>query len=92
MRWRPDQRDIGVSRMIVLTRIACRALLWLVVVSAALACCEVAAWHTSARVLSDAAKPLPGLSRELCGPSLDEAIEQFNRRGPEWASPPDVVE
>jgi hypothetical protein len=78
--------------MIVLTRIACKALLWLVVVAAALACCEVAAWSPNARLLSDAAKPIPGLSAELRGPTVEEVIEQFNRRGPEWACPPDVVE
>ena len=78
--------------MIVLTRIACKALLWLVVVSAALACREVAAWNSSARLLSDAAKPIPTLSPEQLGPSVDEVIERFNRRGPEWASPPGVVE
>jgi hypothetical protein len=78
--------------MIVLTRIASKALLWLVVVFAALACCEVVAWSPDARLLSDAAKPLPGLSAELRGLTLEEVIEYFNRRGPEYASPPDVVE
>ena len=78
--------------MIVLTRIASRALLWFVVVFAALACCEVAAWSPNARLLSDAAKPLPGLSAEQRGPSVEEVIEYFNRRGPGRVSPPDVVE
>ena len=78
--------------MIVLTRIACKALLWLVVVSAALACCEVAAWSPNARLLSDAAKPFPALSAEQRGPTVEEVIERFNLRGPEYASPPDVVE
>ena len=35
---------------------------------------------------------IPGLSPEALGPSVDEAIAQFNLRGPEWASPPDAVE
>ena len=78
--------------MIVLRRIASKALLWLVVVSTALACREVAAWSSNARLLSDAAKPLPTLAPELLGPSVVEVIERFNRRGPEYASPPDVVE
>jgi hypothetical protein len=29
---------------------------------------------------------------EVRGPSVKEAVEQLNRRGPEWISPPDVVE
>ena len=78
--------------MIVLRRIASKALLWLVVVSTALACREVAAWSSNARLRSDAAKPLPTLAPELLGPSLEEVIERFNLRGPEYASPPDVVE
>jgi hypothetical protein len=32
------------------------------------------------------------LSPELLGPAVDEVIERFNRRCPEWASPPGVVE
>jgi hypothetical protein len=78
--------------MIVFTRIASKALLWLVVVFAALACCEVAAWSPNPRLLSDATKPLPGLSAEQRGPTLEEVVEYFNRRGPEYACPPDVVE
>ena len=78
--------------MIVLRRLASKALLWFVVVSAALACWEVAAWSPNARLLADAAKPLPTLAPELLGPSVVEVIERFNRRGPEYASPPDVVE
>jgi hypothetical protein len=78
--------------MILFGRIAGRALLWLMVIAAALACYAIAAQGPGSRPLPDAAKPLPGLSPELLGPSLDEAIEQFNRRGPEWASPPDAVE
>jgi hypothetical protein len=64
----------------------------LVVVSAALACREVAAWSSNARLLSDAATPLPWLAPELRGLTVEQVIESFNRRGPEWASPPDVVE
>jgi hypothetical protein len=78
--------------MIVLTRIASKAPLWFVVVFAALACCEVAAWSPNARLLAEAAKPLPTLSAEQRGLTLEEVIERFNRRGPEYASPPDVVE
>ena len=78
--------------MNVLRRIASKALLWLVVASAALACCEVAAWESNAGLLSDAAKPIPTLATELRGPTVEQVIEWFNRRGPEWASPPDVVE
>jgi hypothetical protein len=78
--------------MIRLSRIAGRALPWLIVIAAALACCDVAARWPGARPRPDAAMPIPGLSEELLGPSVDEAIEQFNRRGPEWASPPEVVE
>ena len=77
--------------MIILTRIASRALRWFVVVFAALACCEVAAWTPNARLLSDAAKPVPAASAEYRGPTVEEVIERLNRRGPEWASPPDVV-
>ena len=78
--------------MIVLTRIASKALLWFVVVFATFACCEVAAWSPNARLLSDAAKPLPALSAEQRGLTVEEVVEQFNCRGPDWASPPDVVQ
>jgi hypothetical protein len=67
-------------------------LLWLVVVFAALACCEVATWSPDARLLSDAAKPLPALSAEQRGLTVYEVIEHLNRRGPECACPTDVVE
>ena len=92
MQGRPDQRHLGVSRMIVLTRIASKALLWFVVVFAALACCEVVAWSPNARLLSNAAKPVPVASVEYRGPTVEQVIELLNGRGPEWASPPDVVE
>jgi hypothetical protein len=78
--------------MIVLMRLASKALLWFVVVFAALACCEVAAWTPNARMLWDAAKPVPAVSAEYRGPTVEEVIELLNGRGPEWASPPDVVE
>ena len=78
--------------MILLGCIAGRALLWLVVIAAALACCAIAAQGPVAQPLPDVARPLPGLSPELLGPSVDEVIERLNRRGPQWACPPDVVE
>jgi hypothetical protein len=78
--------------MILFGRIAGRALLWLMVIAAALACCTIAAQGPGARPLPDAAKPLPGLSPKLLGPSLDEVIERLRRLGPKWACPPDVVE
>jgi hypothetical protein len=78
--------------MTVLRRIASKALLWLVVISAALACCEVAAWTPDARLLADAAKPFPSLSAEQRGLTVEEFIERCNLKGPEWASPPDVVQ
>ena len=78
--------------MIVLRRIASKALLWLVVISAALACCQVAAWTPDARLLAEAAKPLPSLSAEQRGLTVEEVIERCNLKGPEWASPPDVVQ
>ena len=78
--------------MILFGRVAGRALLWLMVIAAALACCAIAAQGPVAQPLPDVARPLPGLSPELLGPSLEEVIERFNRRGPEYASPPDVVE
>jgi hypothetical protein len=76
----------------VLTRIASKALLWFAVVFAALARWEVAAWTPNARLLSDEAKPAPALPTEYRGPTVEEFIELLNGRGPEWASPPDVVE
>ena len=78
--------------MILFGRVAGRALLWLMVIAAALACCAIAAQRPVAQRLPDAARPLPGLSPELLGPSVDEVIERLNRRGPQWACPPDVVE
>jgi hypothetical protein len=62
------------------------------VIAAALACYAIAAQGPGARPLPDAAKPLPGLSPELLGPSVDETIERLRRLGPQWACPPDVVE
>ena len=78
--------------MILLGRIAGRALLWLMVIAAALACCTIAAHGPVAQRLPDAARPLPGLSPELLGPSVDDVIERLNRRGPEWVCPPDVLD
>ena len=78
--------------MILLRRIADRALLWLMVIGAAMACCDVAAMWPSTRPLPDAAKPVPGFSAKVLGPSVEEVIEYFHRRGPDWASPPDAVE
>jgi hypothetical protein len=78
--------------MILLRRIADRVLLWLMVIGAAMVCCDVAAMWPGTRPVPEAAKPVPGLSTELCGPSVEEVIEYFNRRGPEWASPAGVVE
>ena len=78
--------------MIRLGRIAGRELLLLMVIAAALACCAIAAQGPVARPLPDAARPLPGLSPELLGPSLDEVIERLRRQGPQWACAPDVVE
>jgi hypothetical protein len=78
--------------MILLRRIADRALLWLIVIGAAMACCDVAAMWPSTRPVPDAAKPIPGFSAKVRGPSVEEVIEYFNRRGPEWSSPPDAVE
>lgn len=84
--------DIEGRRMIRLSRIAGRALPWLIVIAAALACCDVAARWPGAPPRPDAAMPIPGLSEEQLGPSVDEVIEHFNRMGPEWASPPEVAE
>jgi hypothetical protein len=78
--------------MIILRRIASKALLWFVVVSAALACWEVAAWSPNARLLADAAKPLPGVAPEQRGLTVEEVVERLNRMHPEYACPPDVVE
>ena len=78
--------------MILFGRVAGRALLWLMVIAAALACCAIAAQGPVAQPLPDVARPLPGLSPELLGPSVDEVIERLRRQGPKWACPPDVVE
>ena len=78
--------------MILFGRIAGRAFIWITVIAAALACCAVAESVPGARPVSDAAKPLPGLSPERLGPSVDEVIERLSHRGPEWYCPPGVVE
>jgi hypothetical protein len=77
--------------MILLRRVADRALPWLAVI-AALACCDVVAWWPGGRPQPDASMSLPELSAETRGPSVYEAIERLSRKGPEWVSPPDVVE
>ena len=78
--------------MVFLCRIAGRGLIWIGAIATALVCCEVASAVHGARPVPDAAKPLPGLSPETLGPSLDEVIERLSRKGPEWACPPGVVE
>ena len=78
--------------MMVLTRIASKALLWFVVVFTVFACCEVAAWSPNARLLSDAAKPLPALPAEQRGLTVEEVVQWFNRTGLDDVSPLDVVE
>jgi hypothetical protein len=78
--------------MVLLRRMAGGALPWSVVIVAGLASGNVGAWWPNTQARPDAAMPLPRLSAAQCGPSLDEAIEQFNRKGPKWASPPGVVE
>jgi hypothetical protein len=76
----------------VLRRIADMMLLWLAMIAAILACFVVANLWPSARPRADATKPLPKLPMEVRGPSVKEVVEQLNRRWPEWASPPDVVD
>jgi hypothetical protein len=78
--------------MFVFGRLAGRALLWVMVIAAALACCAIAAQGPVAQSRPDTARPAPGLSPELLGPSVDEVIERLRRQGPKWACPPDVVE
>jgi Response regulator receiver domain len=51
------------------------------------------AWRrTCGRPAPSAGTPRPGLSAELRGPSVEDVIEPFNRRGPDRASPPHVGE
>jgi hypothetical protein len=75
-----------------LRRIADGVLPWSLVIAAAWACYDVVARWPNARPRPDAAMPIPRLSEELRGPSVDEAMDRFNRGGAEWASPPDAVE
>lgn len=78
--------------MRVLRRLAGEAGVLTVLVLAVFGCYGIAAEWPRVRPRSEAARPLPKLPGEVRGPTLDEVIVQLNQRGPDWASPPDVVE
>jgi hypothetical protein len=78
--------------MMVPRRVVEGILLWLALGTAVLVCCVAIASRPGSRAGADATEPLPTLPMEVRGPSVKEAIERLNHRGPEWISPPDVVD
>ncbi len=63
-----------------------------VLVLAVLGCYGIASEWPRVQSKASAAMPLPKLPGEVRGPTVDQVIARLNRLGPEWRSPPDVIE